>query len=87
MRNCLKKSFFLFDFLKRHLIQLLGAGTLQYFKDDGRAQCSPRHACPLKGPVLMQVHLRAQAAPLLARGGGKRVHKRMQNHAPCGCMA
>lgn len=67
MRNCLKESFFLFDFLKRHLIQLLGAGTLQYFKDDGRAQCSPRHACPLNGALLMQVHQWAQAAAGLAR--------------------
>jgi hypothetical protein len=30
------------------------------------AQCSPRHACPLNGALLMQVH-RAQGAPVLAR--------------------
>ncbi|MEB6622455.1 hypothetical protein, partial [Enterobacter roggenkampii] len=31
------------------------------------AQCSPRHACPLNGALLMQVHDRAQGAPVLAR--------------------
>lgn len=87
MRNGLKKSFFLFDFLKRHLIQLLGAGTLQYFKDDGCAQCFPRLACPLNGAVLMQVHETAQAAPGLVRERLKKVRKHMQNHAPWGCMA
>jgi hypothetical protein len=30
------------------------------------AQCSPRHACTLKGPLLMQVHQQSQAAPELA---------------------
>ncbi len=35
----------------------------------------------------MQVHLQAQTAPLLTLEGVKKVHKRMQNHAPCGCMA
>jgi len=47
----------------------------------------PRHACPLKGAVLMQMHELALAAPLLVREGMKRVYKRMQNHVPCGCMA
>lgn len=35
----------------------------------------------------MQVHEPAQAAPGLVREGVKKVRKRMQNHAPCGCMA
>lgn len=30
------------------------------------AQCSPRHACTLEGPLLMQVHEWPQAAPELA---------------------
>ncbi|MGX4750334.1 hypothetical protein ACWJIJ_15780 [Morganella morganii] len=34
-----------------------------------RAQCSPRHACPLKRSLLMQVHEPAQAAPVLAWWG------------------
>jgi hypothetical protein len=33
------------------------------------AQCSPRHACPLKGPLLMQVQRWPQAAPRLALVG------------------
>ncbi|MEE9682168.1 hypothetical protein V4841_20370 [Lelliottia amnigena] len=33
------------------------------------AQCSPRHACTLKGPLLMQVHEQPQAAPELALEG------------------
>lgn len=33
------------------------------------AQCSPRHACPLRGALLMQVHEVAQAAPVLVRQG------------------
>ncbi|EAB1641650.1 hypothetical protein C9546_20690 [Salmonella enterica] len=33
------------------------------------AQCSPRHACPLKRSLLMQVHEPAQAAPVLAWWG------------------
>ncbi len=35
----------------------------------------------------MQVHGQAQAAPVLAREGIKKGMKRMQNHAPWGCMA
>lgn len=34
-----------------------------------RAQCSPRHACPLPGALLMQVHEGVQAAPVLVRRG------------------
>jgi len=30
------------------------------------AQCSPRHACTLKGSLLMQMHKQSQAAPELA---------------------
>jgi len=33
------------------------------------AQCSPRHACPLKGPLLMQVQEQPQTAPELALAG------------------
>ncbi|EES4627664.1 DUF5375 domain-containing protein [Escherichia coli] len=33
---------------------------------DSRAQCSPRHACPLKRSLLMQVHEPTQAAPSLS---------------------
>ncbi|MGR7716117.1 hypothetical protein ACU6YH_03410 [Klebsiella aerogenes] len=33
------------------------------------AQCYPRHACPLKGAHLMQVHDRHQGAPVLALAG------------------
>ncbi|WP_250388408.1 hypothetical protein [Escherichia coli] len=51
------------------------------------AQCSPRHACPLLGALLMQVHEVAQAAPRLALVGSTGAGKRMQNHAPFGCMA
>lgn len=46
------------------------------------AQCSPRHACPLKGALLMQVHDRPQGAPVLALAGYSVSLKRMQNHAP-----
>jgi hypothetical protein len=35
----------------------------------------------------MQVHEPASTAPGLVREGFKMMHKRMQNHAPCGCMA
>lgn len=38
---------------------------------DVGAQCSPRHACPLRGALLMQAHEGAQAAPVLVRGGWK----------------
>lgn len=54
---------------------------------DVGAQCSPRHACPLKGPLLMQVQRRPQAAPGLALVGSTGAGKHMQNHAPFGCMA
>lgn len=64
-----------------------GGCKLKIINYHSGAQCFPRLACPLKGSVLMQVHLRAQAVPLLVRGGVKRVHKCMQNHAPSGCMA
>lgn len=47
----------------------------------------PRHACPLKGPLLMQVQRRPQAAPGLVLVGRTGAGKRMQNHAPFGCMA
>lgn len=46
------------------------------------AQCSPRHACPLNGALLMQVHDRAQGAPVLARERDSVMQKLMQNHAP-----
>jgi len=48
---------------------------------------TPRHACPLKGALLMQVHQWAQAAAGLARESVLRGLKRMQNHAPDACMA
>lgn len=51
------------------------------------AQCSPRHACPLKGSLLMQVHERPQGAPVLALSGDPVSAKSMQNHAPYACMA
>lgn len=51
------------------------------------AQCSPRHACPLKGALLMQVHDCSQGAPVLALAGNSVSVKRMQNHAPYACMA
>ena len=54
---------------------------------DNCAQCSPRHACPLKGALLMQVHDRPQGAPVLALAGVPVSVKRMQNHAPYACMA
>ncbi len=53
---------------------------------DVGAQCSPRHACPLKGALLMQVHDLPQGAPVLALAGEFSVGK---THAkPCTlCMA
>ena len=36
---------------------------------DVGAQCSPRHACTLKGSLLMQVHERPQTAPELVLAG------------------
>ncbi|EOZ5661440.1 hypothetical protein P3S38_05420 [Enterobacter hormaechei] len=54
---------------------------------DVGAQCSPRHACPLKGALLMQVHERPQGRPVLALAGDSVSVKRMQNHAPYACMA
>ena len=41
------------------------------------AQCSPRHACPLKGLLLMQAQRWPQAVPLLALAGipgGRKTH-------------
>lgn len=51
------------------------------------AQCSPRHACPLNGALLMHLHEWTQAAAGLARERVLRGLKRMQNHAPDACMA
>ncbi|HFV9769646.1 TPA: hypothetical protein ACIAO2_004377, partial [Salmonella enterica subsp. enterica serovar Virchow] len=51
------------------------------------AQCSPRPACPLNGSLLMQVQRWSQAAPRLALVWHAGARKRMQNHAPYGCMA
>ena len=45
------------------------------------AQCSPRHACPLPGALLMQVHEGAQAAPVLVRRGVENSGFCMQSHA------
>ncbi|WP_366213404.1 hypothetical protein [Klebsiella pneumoniae] len=60
---------------------------LKFYTTTMRAQCSPRHACPLKGLLLMQVHDQPQGAPVLALAGNSVTLKRMQNHAPYGCMA
>ncbi|WP_417640360.1 hypothetical protein, partial [Citrobacter freundii] len=43
-----------------------------------RAQCYPRHACPLCGSVLMQVHEHAGGTPALAALKRDRGGKRMQ---------
>jgi hypothetical protein len=51
------------------------------------AQCSPRHACPLKRALLMQMQRWAQAVSVLALAGSAGAGKCMQNHAPYGCMA
>ncbi|EJC0927029.1 hypothetical protein MX207_005226 [Salmonella enterica] len=45
------------------------------------AQCSPRHACPLRGALLMQVHEVAQAAPVLVWRGVENSGFCMQSHA------
>ncbi|EPL0121553.1 hypothetical protein OQO70_004747, partial [Citrobacter freundii] len=47
----------------------------------GSAQCSPRHACPLPGALLMQMHEVAQAAPVLVRRGVENSGFCMQSHA------
>ena len=51
------------------------------------ARSYPRHACPLKRSLLMQVHERPQAAPVLVLRGIKNTGICMQNHAPYECMA
>jgi len=45
------------------------------------AQCSPRHACPLRGALLMQAHEGAQAAPVLVLRGVENSGFCMQSHA------
>ena len=57
-----------------HLSAVLAANFMKstrfYYENEfnnAGAQCSPRHACPLKRSLLMQVHEPAQAAPVLAR--------------------
>ncbi|MNZ65965.1 hypothetical protein D3C78_841700 [compost metagenome] len=45
------------------------------------AQCFPRHACPLYGSVLMQLHQEFSTAPVLAQSGKLRPLKVMQIHA------
>ena len=51
------------------------------------AQCSPRHACPLPGAILMQVHKGLQAAPALVQRGMGNSGFCMQSHAASACMA
>ncbi|EEV7436832.1 hypothetical protein EIK41_22695, partial [Escherichia coli] len=50
-----------------YVLHTLSLCDIQKIKHPLRAQCSPRHACPLKRSLLMQVHEPAQAAPVLAR--------------------
>jgi len=45
------------------------------------AQCSPRHACPLHVPLLMQAQQERQHAPALALAGKIGEVKRMQYDA------
>ncbi|EAW4670396.1 hypothetical protein WMR99_004061 [Salmonella enterica] len=42
------------------------------------AQCFPRHACPLYGAVLMQLHQHSEAAPALASFTHDMTGKNMQ---------
>lgn len=49
------------------------------------AQCFPRHACPLDGAVLMQVHERFESASALATHGLNGQPLRVQSHAPNAC--
>ncbi|MEQ3351467.1 hypothetical protein AAA169_19875 [Escherichia coli] len=51
------------------------------------AQCFPRHACPLYGAVLMQLHEHSGSAPALAAHGQNGQPLRMQKHAPVACTA
>ena len=71
-----------------HLSAVLAANFMKstrfYYENEfnnAGAQCSPRHACPLQGALLMQVHNGLQAAPVLARRGVKNSGFWMQSHA------
>lgn len=55
---------------------------LKFYTTTMRAQCSPRHACPLNGSLLMQVHDPSQGEPVLALAGDSMLVKYMQNHTP-----
>lgn len=52
-----------------------------------RAQCYPRHACPLCASLLMQLHTPRKTAPLLALQGVSVPQKLMRIHARYACMA
>lgn len=58
-----------------------------YLRTTAGAQCFPRHACPLYGAVLMQLHNHSGSAPAVATHGQNGQPRRMQNHAPVACMA
>ena len=71
-----------------HLSAVLAANFMKstrfYYENEfnnAGAQCSPRHACPLPGALLMHVHEGTQAAPVLVRRGVENSGFCMQSHA------
>ena len=71
-----------------HLSAVLAANFMKstrfYYENEfnnAGAQCSPRHACPLPGALLMQVHEGTQATPVLVRRGVENSGFCMQSHA------
>jgi hypothetical protein len=51
------------------------------FNEIDGLQYSPRHACPLPGALLMQVHEGVQTAPVLVRRDVENSGFCMQSHA------
>lgn len=64
-----------------YVLHTLSLCDIQKIKPPLRAQCSPRHACPLRGAFLIQVHEGAQAAPVLVRQEVENSGFCMQSHA------
>ena len=71
-----------------HLSAVLAANFMKstrfYYENEfnnAGAQCSPRHACPLPGARLIEVHEGTQGEPVLVRRGVENSGFCMQSHA------
>ncbi|KEA52441.1 hypothetical protein DT73_10015 [Mangrovibacter sp. MFB070] len=73
------------DSSHNHAVTTHSGGNFLLSRTPAGAQCFPRHACPLYGSVLMQLHQLIESQPTQASALTNKVNSHMQNNALWEC--